>query len=304
MRKFAILVVILLLTSSALFAQVSITTDYSAPDNSAMFDVKSTNKGMLVPRMTQTEIEAIVNPANGLVVFCTSSNTFFSYISHISSWKEIAFGSNSINPGGGFICGSSITINHLASGGVAPVDKTVMYGTANNIPGEPAKCWITRNLGAGQQAIGFSDATETSAGWYWQFNRKQGYQYISSRIPNSSWVTSISESSNWIAANDPCLMELGPGWRIPTYTEWTHVDATGGWGDWYGTYGSALKLHAAGILNNSNGSLSLRGSNGDYWTSVQNDATNSWYLGLAYNICSMYLDSKAYGFSVRCLKDN
>lgn len=33
------------------------------------------------------------------------------------------------------LCGSSITVNHLA-GDVAPVDKTVTYGIVSNIPGE------------------------------------------------------------------------------------------------------------------------------------------------------------------------
>jgi hypothetical protein len=63
----------------------------------------------------------------------------------------------------GFICGSSLTISHVA-GAVAPVNKTVTYGTVTNIPGETSKCWITSNLGADHQATAVSDATEPSAG--------------------------------------------------------------------------------------------------------------------------------------------
>jgi uncharacterized protein (TIGR02145 family) len=59
-------------------------------------------------------------------------------------------------------CGSPITINHVA-GVVAPVTKTVTYGTVTNIPGETSKCWITSNLGASQQATAVSDAAEASA---------------------------------------------------------------------------------------------------------------------------------------------
>jgi hypothetical protein len=65
-----------------------------------------------------------------------------------------------------FLCGNPITISHLTPGGVAPVDKTVTYYTVNNIPGEPIKPWITRNLGACQQATEVSDATKATAGWY------------------------------------------------------------------------------------------------------------------------------------------
>jgi hypothetical protein len=120
------------------------------------------------------------------------------------------------------VCGTStITKSHLASGGVAPVDKTVTYGTVTNIPGETTKCWITKNLGASQQATIVSDASEASAGWYWQFNRKQGYQYTTSRTPGIAWdLTNDNLSATWEAAKDPCTLELGTGWRIPTKTEW------------------------------------------------------------------------------------
>ncbi len=199
-------------------------------------------------------------------------------------------------------CGTEITINHI-EGVVAPVTKSVTYGIVTNIPGEPAKCWITRNLGASQQATIVGDATEASAGWYFQFNRKQGYQYISSRIPASTWITSINESSNWTTANDPCTIELGSGWRIPTKTEWTNVDASGNWTTWNDPFGSALKLHAAGFLLNSDGSLSARGFNGYYWSSTQYDATNGWVMFFYTSMSYMPTYTKAYGVSVRCVRD-
>ncbi len=85
-----------------------------------------------------------------------------------------------------FECGTgTLVINHLTTGGVAPVNKSVMYGTVTNIPGETSKCWITRNLGDSQQATAVNDNTEASAGWYWQFNRKQGYKHDGSVVKPS-----------------------------------------------------------------------------------------------------------------------
>jgi hypothetical protein len=52
-------------------AQVAINTDGTSPDNSAMLDVKSTTKGMLAPRMTLVQRNAIATPAKGLTVFQT-----------------------------------------------------------------------------------------------------------------------------------------------------------------------------------------------------------------------------------------
>ncbi|MEI7981839.1 MAG: FISUMP domain-containing protein, partial [Bacteroidota bacterium] len=143
----------------------------------------------------------------------------------------------------GFTCGSPITVNHLESGVVAPIDKTVTYGTVANIPGEPSKCWITSNLGADHQATAVDDATEESAGWYWQFNRKQGYKHDgTTRTPNTTWITSINEDFEWQSVNDPCFIEFGGGWRIATKTEWVNVDAIGNWTNWDGPWNSGLKM--------------------------------------------------------------
>jgi hypothetical protein len=58
-------------------SQVAINTDGSNPDNSAMLDVKSTTKGMLIPRMTAEQRDAIVSPATGLLIFCTQNNLYY-----------------------------------------------------------------------------------------------------------------------------------------------------------------------------------------------------------------------------------
>ena len=202
-----------------------------------------------------------------------------------------------------FPCGSSITINHVA-GTLAPVTKIVTYGTVTNIPGEPTKCWITSNLGADHQATAVDDATEASAGWYWQFNRLQGYKHDgTSRTPNTAWINPINENSDWFAANDPCALSLGTGWRLPTNTEWTNVDATGNWATWTGPYNSALKLHAAGQLYSNDGSLGNRGYYGDYWSSTQYDASNGRHLDFNSGYSIMTLSTKAVGWTARCITD-
>lgn len=51
---------------------IGINADGSAPDSSAMLDVKSTVKGFLPPRMTFDQRNAIVAPALGLMIYCTN----------------------------------------------------------------------------------------------------------------------------------------------------------------------------------------------------------------------------------------
>ena len=203
-----------------------------------------------------------------------------------------------------FTCGSSITINHTA-GAVAPVTKTVTYGTVTNVPGETLKCWITSNLGADHQASAVNDATEASSGWYWQFTLKQGYKHDgTTRTPNATWMNLISVNSDWISTNDPCSIELGTGWRIPTKTEWINVSGSGGeWTNWNGPWNSLLKMHAAGYLHIDDGTLGNRGTYGNYWSSTQQAATTGWYLYFDIHINTVYYNSKAIGLSARCVQD-
>jgi hypothetical protein len=199
-------------------------------------------------------------------------------------------------------CPPSITINHI-TGNIAPVTKTVTYGIVANIPGEPSKCWITGNLGADHQPTFRSDATEASAGWYWQFNRKQGYKNDGATVTPAWTITSISENSDWTIANDPCALELGTGWRIPTNTEWENVDAADWWYNWNDPWSSDLKLHAAGYLNSSNGALVSRGSQGNYWSSSQPGSEIGYALFFDDGHCYSSTYFKVNGFPLRCLKD-
>ncbi len=60
-------------------AQVAISATGSQPDNSAMLDVQSNDKGLLIPRLNSAQIAAIVNPANGLMVFDTDKKSLSLY---------------------------------------------------------------------------------------------------------------------------------------------------------------------------------------------------------------------------------
>ena len=270
----------------------------STPASSALVDLTSTSRGFLPPVMTQAQLSAINNPANGLMVFNSTEGKMYLYIENVNTWKDIQFGSGTIAAE----CGDSFVKNHVA-GSVAPVSKTVTYGTVTNVPGEPSKCWITQNLGSDHQASAVSDATEASAGWYWQFNRQQGFKHDgSNRTPNTTWITSIVENSDWVSSADPCKLELGDSWRIPTSTEWTNVDAAGGWTDWNGPWNSLLKLHTAGGLWWTNGSLSSRGSEGTYWSSTQGADNYGWFLYFYNTTSYVAMDHKAWAWAMRCIK--
>ncbi len=68
-------------------SQVSINSDNSNPDASSILDVKSTDKGVLVPRMTTTQRTAISSPATGLLVFDLTTESFWFNAS--TGWMEL-----------------------------------------------------------------------------------------------------------------------------------------------------------------------------------------------------------------------
>lgn len=73
-RLLVLLVAYLFFSSTHNFAQVGINT--TSPDNSSIIDISSTDKGMLIPRMTSAQRDAIFNPANGLLIYNTDSDEF------------------------------------------------------------------------------------------------------------------------------------------------------------------------------------------------------------------------------------
>ena len=87
MRILAIILIFSLLLTNILTAQVSISMDNSTPDASAMLDVQSTTKGMLIPRLTTAQRSGIASPATGLMVFDSDTASFWFY--NGSSWTEL-----------------------------------------------------------------------------------------------------------------------------------------------------------------------------------------------------------------------
>ena len=80
--------ILFLFLGTALNAQVGINSDNSSPNSSAMLDVKSTDKGMLVPRMSTAQRNAISSPATGLLVFDETTVGFWFY--NGTTWEDLS----------------------------------------------------------------------------------------------------------------------------------------------------------------------------------------------------------------------
>jgi len=85
MKTFLNLLFFTLFTTTS-YSQVGVNTSF--PSSSSILDAVSTTKGILIPRMTSDEREAIVNPVVGLLIFNTDTNCFNYYTSK-NKWFEI-----------------------------------------------------------------------------------------------------------------------------------------------------------------------------------------------------------------------
>ncbi|MBU0764606.1 MAG: DUF1566 domain-containing protein [Bacteroidetes bacterium] len=120
----------LILSLNTQAQNIAITDDDSyVADSSAMLDVKSLTKGMLVPRLTTTQRNAISNPATGLLVFDNDELSFFFY--NGTEWINLSSGGPVWEQ-----TGSSVHLadsaNNVGVGTSAPQNKLVVKGDASS----------------------------------------------------------------------------------------------------------------------------------------------------------------------------
>jgi uncharacterized protein (TIGR02145 family) len=238
--------------------------------------------------------------------------------SKISNYSNVSVSSGQIQLALAWTCGSYSFVN--------PADG-LTYGTVVDVDG---KCWLDRNLGATEVA---SSSTDYNAyGSLFQWGRlADGHQQItwtnsttgagvysttavlsSTDNPGTNlFITNGSGTQDWRSpqnnslwqgtggTNNPCPA----GFRLPIDAEWVTLVNDEHITNAATAYSSSLKLAAAGSRNGSNGSVANVGGGGGYWSGSIN-GTGAYYL--AFNSGSVYSASngnRAYGFSVRCIKN-
>jgi uncharacterized protein (TIGR02145 family) len=296
------------------FAQVGINTDGTAPNSSAMLDVKSTSMGLFPPRMNTNQISSIASPADRLMVYNTDWSQLYIYVASAGHWKEVDFGS-------GIIATFSTCGDPFTDARDGKTYNTVLIGT---------QCWFARNLNVGTRINGSGDQTDNSViEKYCYSDNESSCDVYGGLYQWNEWMNYTSSSNS----NPGDRQGICPtGWHVPSDAEWcqmeifldaTVVCETAGW---RGTDAGG-KMKEAGTTHwtspntgatNSSGFTALPGgnwvtgggfsnltTNAYFWSAAESSSTNAWGRNLYYSNAQVNRNGhdKTNGFSGRCVKD-
>lgn len=309
------------LTAQVISQKVGINPTIIQP--SAALEIESTTKGLLLPRLTFTQRNAIVSPVSGLVLYCTDCG--------ISGELQVFNGSTWTN----------------STGNAAKI-RTCKAPTSNG----GFLVFMCHNLGADYTADPFTPSWKLN-GAYFQWGKKpvdtNGNGYFTK--PNNgsegfvaapigpgagqandsaiaSWSTSaavdgawnVTEGSPLKTANDPCPS----GYRLPTRNEWlsiyntTPINTQANWSNMGGSswnvsttnystgkkINNSLYLPASGYISYSDPvMLSNRGGIGVYWSSTESGSNALYFSFNSFSVTPSLYSNRLFGFSVRCVEE-
>ncbi len=295
MKKFIrFLAVMLFLTAQFIVSgQVAINTDGTNPAVSAMLDVKSTTKGMLIPRLTQAQRLLISSPVEGLMVYQTDLTSGFYYYNG-ALWTRLSSGAASslwtdagtyLYPAGaigtnlkiaddfshsyGFYCDMNTGVSP-GYGGYFRHINSMQSGT-----GIYAQTGFTgsSNIGYTRGAYIISESTTQD---------QEGIKSMHTHTSSTGYLIGIFNTAQYISANSNELFGIKTRTERPTTTNVnyaTYSEATEG-SIVYGVYGRGLEGITAyglyGIAANASTNYGVYGEASDWGGFFSHSTSNRW----------------------------
>jgi hypothetical protein len=274
---------VILFAKSSIGQNVAINQNGSVAHSSAMLDVSSTSKGILIPRMTTNQRTTISSPATGLLVFDTDINSFLFY--NGSAWTFLApasapggnewklLGNSGTNPTNNFVGTTddmplNFRINNQHSGQL-DISGNVFYGYKagiNNLSG-------VKNVAIGASSLHSNISTSrlVAIGDSSLFSNTTGAQ--NTAIGNASMLANTTGGSNtavgfWALTNNQSgSQNSGMGNRALSSNE------TGSYNSAFGA--GSLMVHRYGSYNTAVGGEALyKDTSGNNNTAIGYKALN------------------------------
>lgn len=287
MRKCYFFVLVLLLSSLELIAQ-NIGINNPTPHASAICDMVSTDKGILIPRLTSAQRVAIVAPAVGLLVYDLTGAKFMYFDGVV--WQSVGGAVNawglSGNAGNGpanFIGTTDnqpiqFKINNQRSGYIDNIDgpstgRNVFLGFQSGLNNNSAgfdnvyigfKSGLSNTDGEFNTALGSfalqnasNSYSNTAIGSYAMQNAISSVQ--STAVGTGALTTATTGSYNQVFGYHAMFSTASAGTFNCAYGYESLLNNTGGFNCGYGNW--SLKLNSTGTLNSAFGYSSLFSNN-------------------------------------------
>jgi uncharacterized protein (TIGR02145 family) len=225
-----------------------------------------------------------------------------------------------------FISGCSKDIDDRPKTGPIIFNPSATYGNMTDQDGNTYKTvkigtqtWMAENL----RTTKYNDGTSIPIvpdNKDWGYLSTPGYCWC--KNDPATFKNIYGALYNWFAVNTGKLAPTG--WHVPTDEEWTILTTflggeaiaggkmkESGTAHWRSTNtgasnSSGFTALPCGYRSHYKGDFFYLSSNTYFWSSSEGDETGAWYRLLfeSENVSRRYLDCKADGFSVRCLKDD
>jgi uncharacterized protein (TIGR02145 family) len=310
LQLFLIFTIMIVLTNE-LKAQIGISSEGVIPDSSAILDLSSKSKGLLIPRMNRSDIQRIEKPTNGLLVFNEEDNKFYAYISLDTLWRALKFDTDTIAP-----LNSRDTLLDSRDG---QVYATVKIGN---------QWWMAENLNIGNMILGAFDQTDDGT------IEKYCYDNDPANCVTYGGLYQWDEMMQYTTIES--TQGVCPiGWHLPSDEEWktlemflgmtqAEADDTDNRGtdqgsqlasneplwmdgllDMNAVFGSSgFDALPGGYRSGTNSSFYSQSYYTSFWSSSES-GTDAWFRSLSNGITTVYrfAISPAVGAGVRCVKD-
>jgi uncharacterized protein (TIGR02145 family) len=335
--KKTILTAVILLMATLTFSQ-DIAIDENIAYESAIPDVTSNEKGVLIPRMKRYPGKASFRPGGVTGTNWDKNSTGIYSLAMGNNGKAkgsdaIELGYNATSSGNYSTAMEIATMQQLLPGTITSPERgwecgeplvDARDGQSYETVKIGSQCWMAENLNIGTRIDGGNNQTNNGIIEKYCYNDSEAQCDVYGGL--YQW--------NEMMANSTTPGEQGicpAGWHIPTDDEWCileqELDLTISCSstNWRGVDGGG-KLKEAGTTHwltpntgatNSSGFTALpggsRGSSGSfslltnygYWWSSSQASSNAWYRSLFYGSAQVrrHTNAKTWGYSVRCLKD-
>lgn len=215
----------------------------AAPNASSLLEMVSTSKGLLIPRMTVAQRNAIISPATGLMIFQTNNTPGFYYYSG-TAWNAV----------------SSKSANQTLSNLTAPtaINQSLVPAADNVVDiGSPTLNWRNLYLQGGIYLGGSRilnlNGNNSSVGFGTLYNLSLGYG--NTAVGNSALALTTNGNRNTATGHLALYSNTTGSWNAAHGAEALYANTTGEFNTANGFY--ALNKNTTGDRNTANGSYSM-----------------------------------------------